>query len=288
MAEIEYSKGPREAAKVQRRRVSKDLLRDKAARFFLQDSNHPSTEAHNVQEQSSSDAIARLGNAVQCGNFAAVLFILNTFQHSLKLKSLDYLLFAVESDSLAVVSLLLQHRVDLEDNSSYLAPQDRIDSALITAIRSNYAAAVRLLLEEGANKNARHIWLGDHESTCYGSNLDPTYGHVRSIRLKITYWTPLAEAISLGHHEIARILLKEGAAVNTFPIRDEMLDDYEGFEPPLNVAIRCFSGRPYIPLLLKNGANVNDPFQNVYPLCLAIYHFGKTFRCYIFRVRDSQ
>jgi hypothetical protein len=166
-----------------------------------------------------------------------------------------------------MVFLLLQLYDDLDRISGLGGSKQKyLDHAFSEAIDYDSSAAIGLLIDAGADTNQYTIPCREEscEAPCY--RLD----------FLNTQTGTLARAVSFGHSATVKILLERGALVNGLSTVD--LADcgtHDDLEPPLNVAIRCFSGRQLISLLLKYGADANRSFRDVRPLALAIHHSSK-------------
>ena len=95
-----------------------------------------------------------------------------------------------------------------------------VDRQLIEAVKEGNVAAVRALLESGADVNAQLA--GDWTTLMHAARA----GHVEVVRLLIEKganvnaqyphnWTALMHAANYGHVEVVRVLLASGADVNT-------------------------------------------------------------------------
>lgn len=105
--------------------------------------------------------------------------------------------------------------------------QPQVDEALFSACESGGVEAVRLLLDAGADVNAREGFGNTH--------------------LHVFGWSPLHVACKYGCTPIAQLLLDNSADVNALG---------EASETPLHVA--CLNGHlDLVRLLLEKGADVN-------------------------------
>jgi hypothetical protein len=293
LVEILYCKGRVPIAKVWRDRLLKDhgeILRERATKFFLQEFKNPPAPVSyqpgisntvrglrqplTPQPAPESEANSRLRNAIERGNFLAAIFIISTFEPSvLKITSQDFvgkglLVAGVRSHSGSIVFLLLQLYLELEKISGLPRPKNEyIKEAFKEAMSCDFAAAVELLIDAGANKNqTEHPPLDGlktaHEESCYPLDWSSTKTPI------------LANAVSEGHLATVKALLDKGAELNGPVTQFEVYKDIH-IEPALHVVIRRFDGRQVIPLLLERGANVDCSFRDVRPLAMAIYHSGK-------------
>ena len=111
-------------------------------------------------------------------------------------------------------------------------PQKKVDTALLAALRSSFADAIKLL-DNGANKNAEYGGAAVHGKTCYETG----YSDGNDV-----HYSPLTKAIALSHREAVNILLDEKASVNALQKRKFGFLGFKEFEPPLHVGIRCLEG----------------------------------------------
>lgn len=278
MVEIQYSKGPTEVAKAWCLRLLEDhytVLREKATKFIVgrEYGDISSIEISNcndliLDERVKSRWIYYLKSAVENGNLPAAPFITHIILDFPERYGLDlsppgdwgqcnFLIPTMSSDSLATISLLLQHRDYLGD-----ASRRSMDDALFTAVDRNFAAAVELLISGGANPNhfTEGCLTGKHGRSCYSD---------KPINRRTS---ALGEAIACGSRETFMFLLKTGAAVNVPPKGTGVGD--VNIWPPLHIAIRYGYGRQFISTLLEHGADVNYVFRGITPLALAIYTPG--------------
>jgi len=246
----------------------KNFLRKRALEFLFHEGEQDLAIADLLI---SSDAKEGLRQATIQGNFPAALLIICTVEPSvLKINRQwvdDYLVDAIlRSDSAAVIALLLPLYVELERISCLPNPKSQLfNTALEYAVNMNFAAAIGLLVDAGADKNQYTFppKAKTREPACY------------SLDITDTKTSLLAAAVCGGNLKAAEALLDKGAIVNLPEIMSDSYDLPNNVEPALHVAIRCFRGRQLISFLLENGANTNTPFRDVRPLGLAIYHSGK-------------
>jgi hypothetical protein len=290
MTEVQYSKGPTESAKVWCSRLSnyQRVFHDRAVQFIWPGREYLRKGLGTLQigifneisdqfmrncpgNDVTLDAMARLCRAIEHGNFGAALYLIHTCQaigidpkvqkpkvcgHDIvgSVYRGDQFLVAMKSDSVSIVSLLIQYWADVD-----ATPVSRlVDFALPKAIQGDFKRAVEMLINAGASKEDSCLRLTGRpsEEACYA--------------IRNTTISPLSDAIRRGHVETVEVLLAKGFPVNGPSRISEGLRTYH-VEPSLHVAIRCFKGRQLVPLLLEHGANVNFSFKDVSPLALAIY-----------------
>jgi len=160
----------------------------------------------------------------------------------------------------------------LED-PGYIHERDFLgNTPLLSTIATGDLDLVRFLLEHGSNPNVEV----DDGYTCLLSAVESDFEHSAAIVAELINagadihvagtngWTPLHMASARGKVEIARLLIKAGAAVNR---RKEI----DASETPLMEAAEM--GHPEIvSLLLEHGADpsMRDSMQNRTPLEIAV------------------
>ena len=140
--------------------------------------------------------------------------------------------------------LIVEHSQDVNTRGFF-----HKETPLHVASRRGHADIARLLLEHGADRNARD---DEKRTSLY---LSSEYGYVDVVRILLEQGadteaqdgllrSPLSKASSRGHVEVCRVLLEHGADVNSKDILDGTpLHDAEGEEVAR--------------LLLKHGADAN-------------------------------
>lgn len=135
---------------------------------------------------------------------------------------------------------------------------------IILAVQHNNADILKMLLDAGADANARattgetalHVAIAEEKQAC----LEILLAHHADVNLSTNGITPLIKAITQGNTAIAEQLLKAGARVN---------DTMSNGETALICAARL-GNEDAIQLLLEAGANANDEGQGKTALIAAI------------------
>jgi ankyrin repeat protein len=117
-------------------------------------------------------------------------------------------------------------------------------SKLLSAIRSNDVETAKLLIENGADVNAKY-----YEETGFSGGEDYDVEVVRNVRDS----TLLMEAVALNRVKIAKLLIENGADVNA-------KNNYNGWTPLIEAV---WDGHIEIAkLLIENGADVDTENNN--------------------------
>ena len=158
------------------------------------------------------------------------------------------LMWAAKGEHEAVVGLLLDQGANTE------AKDEDKRTALIVTADSGHEAIVRLLLEKGANIEAENKW--ERTALIEAAGL----GHKAVVRLLLEKGanieakngresTALIEAAGLGHKAVVRLLLKKGADIN--------VTDRNGKTALMIAATGDESEEAIVRLLLEKGADIN-------------------------------
>lgn len=146
-----------------------------------------------------------------------------------------------------VVQLLLNQKVDVNAQGGSFV------YALSAASLLGHEQVARLLLENGANPNAKGDFLHGHALSAASSN-----GHEKMVKLLLEkganvnakggfFGTALSVASYFGHEKVVQLLLEKGAMVNA----------QGGFyRYPLTAASYC-GHEKVVQILLENGASIN-------------------------------
>jgi ankyrin repeat protein len=193
---------------------------------------------------------------------------------------------AAESGSPEIVKILLAAKADPNGG--------KLDAPLLVAIHKQDAGSAKLLLENGANPNAKGE--NDWQPSALGAYGRPVgRGSETPLSLAVsTKQLPMVNLLlkfkadpndsqtdgrsllfsTLSDTNILETLLDAGAKVDVYD-RNETFKDVNVFQPLLNAAV-AVKNATSVGLLLKHGANANSPDNNGYtPLHVAATYLAE-------------